>query len=200
VETALQVKLNTFKTNLVVYNRLALDRQAGLPVVEAPVPQPTTGQGDQLGRYLKNEAKGKMLAMYNKLKNNTEGIKQDAQVVGFGTNWENAVDDDIAKAMKDKDRWISRTIQLEVDFSSYEGMVTTLAMPELNNTRSRYLTVKTWVEETKDEVQDAIQTVEAEDQARGLYTLHTAITLLLEYPQFSGKDSQCYFAFKENVL
>ena len=89
-----------------------------------------------MGRYLKNEAKGKMLAMYNKLKNNTEGIKQDAQVVGFGTNWENAVDDDIAKAMKDKDRWISRTIQLEVDFSSYEGMVTTLATPELNNTRS----------------------------------------------------------------
>ena len=102
--------------------------------------------------------------------------------------------------MKDKDRWISRTIQLEDDFSSYEGMVTTLATPELNNTRSRYLTVNTWVEETKDEVQDAIQTVEAEDQARGLYTLQTAITLLLEYPQFSGKDSQCYFAFKENVL
>ena len=28
METALQVKLNTFKTNLVVYNRLALDRLA----------------------------------------------------------------------------------------------------------------------------------------------------------------------------
>ena len=76
--------MDTFKTNMVAYNRLALDRQAGLPVVEAPVPQPTTGQGGQLGRYLKNEAKGKMLAMYNKLKNNTEGIKHAAQAVGLG--------------------------------------------------------------------------------------------------------------------
>ena len=79
VETALQVKMTTFKTNLLAYKRLALDKQASLPVVEALVPQPTNGvgQGDQLAKYLRNEAKGKMLAMYNKLKNNTDGIRQD---------------------------------------------------------------------------------------------------------------------------
>jgi hypothetical protein len=84
--------------------------------------------------------------------------------------------------MKDKDRWISRTIQLEDDFSSYKGMVTTLANAELSTTGSRYLEVKTLVEETKTEVTDAMQTVEAEDRARGLYTLQTAPTFLLEYP------------------
>jgi hypothetical protein len=134
------------------------------------------------------------VAMYNKLKNNTEGISQDARVDERGTNWKDAIDDDIVKAMKDKDRWISRTIQLEDDFSSYEGMVTTLATSELNTSGSRYLTVKTWVEDTKDEVIGAMQTVEAEDRARGLYTLQTAPTSLLEYPKFSGNDSQCYFS------
>ena len=96
-----------------------------------------------MAKYLRNKAKGKMLAMYNKLKNNTEGIRQDARVDERGTNWDDAIDDDIVKAMKDKDRWISRTIQLEEDFSSYEGMVTTLATSELNTSGSRYLTVKT---------------------------------------------------------
>ena len=66
VETALQVKMTTFKTSLLAYKRLALDKQASLPVVDAPVPQPTSvGQGDQLAKYLRNEAKGKMLAMNN---------------------------------------------------------------------------------------------------------------------------------------
>ena len=52
------------KTNLLAYKRLALDKQASLPVVEALVPQPTSvGQGDQLAKYLRNESKGKMLAM-----------------------------------------------------------------------------------------------------------------------------------------
>ena len=39
--------------------------------------------------------------------------------------------------------------------------------------------------ETKDEVTDAIQIVEAEDRARGLYTLQVAPTSLLEYPKFA---------------
>ena len=102
--------------------------------------------------------------------------------------------------MKDKDRWISRTIQLEDDFSSYEGMVTALASAELSSTGSRYHEVKNLVEETKTEVTDAMQTVEAEDRARRLYTLQTAPTLLLEYPKISGRDTQCFFSFKEKVL
>ena len=86
------------------------------------VPQPTSaaGQGDQLAKYLKQEAQGKMMALYNKLKNNCDGIKVDASVDEFGTVWEDAVDDDLKKAMKDKERWIAQTIQLEYDFASYE--------------------------------------------------------------------------------
>ena len=119
-------------------------------------------------KYLMSEAMGKMLAMYNKLKNNPDGIRQDARVDKLGTKWEDAVDDDIVMAMKDKDRWRSRTIQLKDHFSSYEGMVTTLATSELSTPGSRYLTVKTRVRDTKHEVKDAMQTVEAEDRARGL--------------------------------
>ena len=69
-------------------------------------------------RYLMSEAMGKMLAMHNKLKNNAHGIRQEACVDKLGTKWEDAVDDDIVKAMMDKDRWRSHTIQLEDDFSS----------------------------------------------------------------------------------
>ena len=88
------------------------------------VPQPTNaaGQGDQLAKYLKQEAKGEMMALYNKLKNNCDGIKGDASVDELGTVFEDAEDDDLRKAMKDKERWITRTIQLEDYFASYEGL------------------------------------------------------------------------------
>jgi hypothetical protein len=44
-----------------------------------------------------------------------------------------------------------------------------------------------------------MQTVEAEDRARGLYTLQPAPTSPLKYPNFSGKDTECFFSFKENL-
>ena len=86
---------------------------------------------------------------------------------------------------------ILKKIQLKDNFSSYEGMVTTLATAELSSPGSRYNEVKTLVEETKDEVTAAMQIVEAEDRGRGLYTLQGAPTLLLEYPKFLGRDTQC---------
>ena len=51
------------------------------------VPQPTStvGQGDQLAKYLKQKAQGKMMALYNKLKNKCDGIKGDASVDKLGT-------------------------------------------------------------------------------------------------------------------
>ena len=66
-------------------------------------------------------------------------------------------------------------------------MVTTLAASELNTSGSRYLTVKAWLEDAKQEVMDAMQIVEAEDRARGLYTLQTPPTSLLEYPNIFGQ-------------
>ena len=83
-----------------------------------------------------------MTALYNKLKNNCDGIKQDASVDELGTVQENAIDADVKKAMKGKERWISRTIQLEDDFASYEGMVTVLASAELSSSGSLYNEVK----------------------------------------------------------
>ena len=123
----------------------------------------------------------------------SDGIRQDARVNELGTKWEDAVDDNIIKTMKDKDRWRSRTIQLK-------DMVTTLVPSELSTPGSRYLTVKTRVRDTKNEVKDAMQAIEAEDRAIGLYALQTAPTLPLKCPKFSGKDSECYFSFKEKVL
>ena len=120
VETAVETKLTKFKFKLLAYKRSAVGRQTNLPVAVAAVPQPATtvGQGDQLAEHLKHEAKGKMPALVNKLKNNFDGIRQDARADEQGTSWEDAVNDDIKKAMKDKDRWITCTIQLEDDFSS----------------------------------------------------------------------------------
>jgi hypothetical protein len=106
------------------------------------------------------------------------------------------VDDDLSKAMKDKERWISRTIQLEDDFASYEGMVTVLVSGELSRSGSRYNEVRQLVESTKEHVTSAMQTVETEERARGLYTLQVTPASLLEYPKFSGRDSQCYFSFE----
>ena len=70
--------------DIMVMKRSALGRQANLPVAVAAVPQPATtvGQGDQLAEHLKQEAKGKMTALVNKLKNNCDGIRQDARADG----------------------------------------------------------------------------------------------------------------------
>ena len=95
-----------------------------MPADVVSQPGSGVGQGDQLSKHLKQEAKGKMMALYNKLMNNCDGIKGDTSVDEIGSNWENAEDDDVCKAMRDNERWISRTIQFEGDFASYEGMVT----------------------------------------------------------------------------
>ena len=121
-----------------------------------------------------------MTALYNKLKNNCDGIKQDTSVDDLGTVWEDAIDDDVKKVMKDKERWISHTIQLEDDFASYEGMVTFLASAELSSSGSLYNKVKQLVENTKEHVSSAMQIVESEDRARGLYTLQVGPASLLE--------------------
>jgi hypothetical protein len=110
VEADLKSKMTKLKQDLLAYKRSALAKQASLP---AAVPQPSSaaGQGDQLAKNLKQDAKGKMMALYNKLKSNCDGIKGDASVDELGTVWEDAEDDDLRKAMKDKERWISRTIR-----------------------------------------------------------------------------------------
>ena len=78
--------------------------------------------------------------------------------------------------------------------------MTVLARSELCSQASRYNEVREMVEGTKDHVTSAMQTVEAEDRSRGLYTLQVAATSLLEYPKLSGCDSQCYFSFKEKTI
>jgi hypothetical protein len=80
VETALKGKLTKYKQDLLEYKRSALDKQVSLPAAVVPQPTSAAGQGDQLAKYLKQEAKGKMMALYNKLKNNCEGIKGDASI------------------------------------------------------------------------------------------------------------------------
>jgi hypothetical protein len=72
-----------------------------------------------------------------------------------------------------------RKLNVKDDFSSYKGMVTTLASAELSSPGSRYNEVKTLVEETKDEVTNAMEIVEAEDRERVIYTLQRAPTSLL---------------------
>ena len=79
-------------------------------------------------------------------------------------------------------------------------MVTVLVSAELSSSRSRYNEVRQLVDGTKEHVTSAMQTVEAEDRARGLYSLQVAPASLLEYPKFSGRDSECYFNFKEKVI
>ena len=61
-------------------------------------------------------------------------------------------------------------------------MVTVLASAELSSSGSLYNEVKQLVENTKEHVSSAIQIVESEDRARGLYTLQLVPDSLLEYP------------------
>ena len=70
VDKALHAKMTEFKSDLLTSKMMALDRQASLHLAVDPQPSNGVGQGDQLAKYLRKEAKGKMLALFNKLKNN----------------------------------------------------------------------------------------------------------------------------------
>ena len=60
-EAALKGKVTKLKQDLLAYKRSALAKQADLPAAVVPQPTSTAGQGDQLAKYLKQEAQGKML-------------------------------------------------------------------------------------------------------------------------------------------
>ena len=72
------------------YKRSALAKQESLPAAAVPLSSSAAVQGNQLAKYLKQEAKGKMMALYNKLKNNCEGIKRDDSVDMLWTVWVDA--------------------------------------------------------------------------------------------------------------
>ena len=65
--------------------------------------------------------------------------------------------------MRDKERWISRSIQLESDFCSYKAQVSLVASSELTNPTSRYGVIKGLVEDTSTIVEAAIIMVEQAD-------------------------------------
>ena len=119
-ETALQASVTKLRQDLVKYKRDMLSKQKTFPVAPPPTPvgnRPGSGI-DPVTKHFKQEARAKMAALYNQLKICCEGIQGDAQLDDLGTDWQDAEDDDIRKAMKDKKRWISRMIQLQSDFSS----------------------------------------------------------------------------------
>ena len=164
-----------------------------------PLQATTSGTRPLQAKHFRNEARAKMLALHNQVKICCEGIQGDAQLDEIGTGWEDAEDDDIRKAMSDKERWISRTIQLQSDFAAYEAQVTMVSSSDLQSSTSNYGVIKTLVEDTRDIVDQAIMVVELADKERGLFTLQPAPVSLAEYPKFAGKDAQCFFTFEEKM-
>ena len=75
VEAALKRNLTKLKQDLLNYKRSALAKQARLPAAAVSQQGIAVGQGDKLAKYIKQEAKGKMMALYNKVKNNCDGIR-----------------------------------------------------------------------------------------------------------------------------
>ena len=152
METALQGSVTKLKQDLLAYKRDLLNKKKDFPVL-APPQTPggnRSGSGiDPLTKHFKQEARAKMAALHNQLKICCEGIQGDAQLDDLGTDWQDAEDDDIRKAMKDKKRWISRMIQLQTDFSVYETQVTMVASSELHDDTSNFGIVKALVDKTE---------------------------------------------------
>ena len=142
------------KQDILAYKRDLMAKQRDFPVNP---PNPSSGSGgDQLTKHFRQEAKAKMLALHNQVKIFCEGIQSDAQLYGIGTGWDEGEDDDIGKAMRDKDRWITITIQLQSDFSSYEAQVLMVANSQLQSSTSEYGVIIKLVEDTRNFVEVAI--------------------------------------------
>ena len=59
--------------------------------------------------------------------------------------------------------------------------------------------MKTEVENFNSDFIGAIDNLKEEDRDRNLGTLEKTPTSLMEYPQFGGLDSQCYFKWEEKM-
>ena len=63
----------------------------------------------------------------------------------------------------------------------------------MDDHRSSYWTMKVTVDEFLDKFHGVMSGLDREDERRNLFTLEDSPASLMEYPQFEGKDSQCYF-------
>ena len=140
-----------------------------------------------------------MLTLYDRLRTICQQLHGDIIPENEGI-WEESEDDDIRKAMVDKERWVKRMTQASDEFSNYKATVTVWANDELSSSGSKYLDICGYIQETKVSVDSAIATVVAEDKRRGLYSLQIAPVSLMEYPKFAGLDSQCFFQFEEKMM
>jgi hypothetical protein len=208
VKAELDNKMDQLEERVRAYKRLCMDKRDSFS--SAVVSQPgTSGQGDQLAKVMKQKDDGerrvKMFSLYDKLKNICSQLNTDITPPNCSDTldnvdvWKESEDDDIAKAMVHRERWITRMTQVKDEFSEYKSCVTVWARDDLSRSGSNYLELDDYIEDTKARVDDTIAMVEAEDKRRGLYSLQVAPVSLMEYPKFAGLDSQCFLKFEDKM-
>ena len=113
--------------------------------------------------------------------------------------WTDAPDGVVVRGMKEKGSWRKMLSQLKREFTKYKALVRKEAEEDLEDPTSEYTEVAESVGNVEEKVRRAIKEMDIANEKRRLYSLEDRPTSLMEYPKFSGKDSQCFYTFQEKM-
>ena len=114
-------------------------------------------------------------------------------------SWQDATDDDIRKAMRSKEDWMKRLAKIKEEYIQYETLVSTWSPTLLVDSEGEYCQIRSQYELVIRAVEAVVDTVEGQDNARGLYSLDVNSGAKLEYPKFSGKFSEDFVKFQDKM-
>ena len=78
-------------------------------------------------------------------------------------------------------------------FLTYKAWFKTHHTDLMDDPQSSYRKMKKEVENFNDKFEEVLAELDGEDKKQNLFTLEDGPASIIEFPQFGGKDSQCYF-------
>ena len=165
----------------------------------APQPQlqpqanPRHNEVDHLQR------KADMLSLAELVKDEADKLEEICRWNENEDPWTDAPDGVVVRGMKEKGSWRKMLSQLKREFTKYKALVRKEAEEDLEDPTSMYTEVANSVGNVEEKVRVAIKEMDIENENRRLYSLEDRPTSLMEYPKFSGKDTQCFYTFQEKM-
>ena len=147
----------------------------------------------------KAEEMAKTKTCYEKVMNGTSQLAVDIQPSEDNYDWAAVGDDVVRKAMNAKQHWVKRLENMDEEFLKYKTLVSTWSPESLDDSQSEFKKLEEQLDIVRTAVEEAVKSVEKEDNERNLFTLEKDTGAKIEYPKFSGKFSECFLKFKDKM-
>ena len=93
--------------------------------------------------------------------------------------------------------WNDRKLKISEQFLEYRAMMETWQPSQVSIPDSDYQRLEKEVKAFEKDLIKAIGEIKNQDEEKNLGSLEKAPTSLMDYPQFAGLESQCFFQWEE---